>query len=84
MRIVTYTEARNNLKSVLDSTVEDADVTVIMRRDGENAVVMSEAQYASLMETLYLLSTPANAASLARAIEQDKAGKAISCSLIEV
>ena len=84
MRIVTYTEARNNLKSVLDSTVEDADVTVIMRRDGENAVVMSEAQYASLMETLYLLSTPANASALARAIEQDKAGQAIPRSLIDV
>ena len=52
---MTYTEARNNLKSVLDSTVEDGDVIVIMRRDRENAVVMSETQYASLMETLHLL-----------------------------
>ncbi len=74
MRILTYTEARNNLKSVLDSTIDNAEITVIHRRDGEDAILMGRDYYNSLQETLYLLSNPANARALFKAIEQDKAG----------
>ena len=70
MRIVTYSEARNSLKSVLDAVADDADVTVISRRDGADAVVMSFDHYQSIMETMHLLSTPANAAHMAKSISQ--------------
>ena len=43
MRILTCTEAHNGLKSVLDSTVDNAEVTIIHRRDGEDAVLMGRA-----------------------------------------
>lgn len=77
MKVVSYSHARNSLKAVLDGVVQDADVTVISRRDAEgDAVVMSLDSYNSIMETLYLTSNPANAAALARAIAQDKAGQA--------
>ena len=76
MKIVTYSEARSALKAVLDRVHEDADVTVISRRDGANAVMMSLSHYESIMETMHLLSTPANAAHLAKSIAQRKAGKA--------
>lgn len=76
MQIVTYSQARNSLKTMLDRVHEDADVTVISRRDGADAVVMSLDHYQSMMETMHLLSTPANAAHLAKSIEQHKAGKA--------
>ena len=76
MKIVTYSEARSALKTVLDRVYEDADVTVISRRDGADAVVMSLDHYESIMETMHLLSTPANAAHLAKSIAQHKAGKA--------
>lgn len=77
MKVVTYSHARNALKSVLDNVVQDADVTIISRRDAEgDAVVMSLDSYNSIMETLYLTSNPANAAALAKAIAQDKAGQA--------
>ncbi len=84
MRIMTYSEVRSNLKGVLDTTIDDADVTVIHRRDGQNAVLMGEAYYNSLKETLYLLSNPANANALFKAIEQDKAGNRQAHALIEV
>jgi antitoxin YefM len=77
MRIITYSEARSSLKSVLDTVSDDADVTVISRRDGADAVVMSLDHYQSIMETMHLLSTPANAAHLAKSIAQHKAGKAV-------
>ena len=77
MKVVTYSHARNALKSVLDDVLQDADVTIISRRDAKgDAVVMSLDYYNSLMETLHLLSTPANAKALARAIQQDRAGQA--------
>lgn len=77
MKVVTYSEARNALKTILDGVVSDADVTIISRRDAEgDAVVMSLDSYNSIMETLHLTSNPTNAAALARAIAQDKAGQA--------
>ena len=77
MKVVSYSHARNSLKTILDGVVQDADVTIISRRDAEgDAVVMSLDSYNSIMETLYLTSNPANAAALARAIGQDKAGQA--------
>ena len=70
MRIVSFTEARNGLKSVLDGVVNDADCTIITRRDSEDAVVMSMDYYNSLMETIYLSRSPANAAHLNKSIAQ--------------
>ncbi len=75
MRIISFTEARNGLKAVLDRVVNDADCTVITRRDSEDAVVMSLDYYDSLMETVYLLKSPANAEHLQKSIEQFSQGK---------
>lgn len=83
MRIVSFTEARNGLKSVLDGVVNDADCTVITRRDAEDAVIMSMDYYNSLMETVHLLKSPANAAHLNQSIEQYKAGKVTERDLID-
>lgn len=83
MRIVSFTEARNSLKSVLDHVVDDADTTVITRRDAEDAVVMSLDYYNSLMETVYLLRSPANAEHLNRSIAQYKAAKVVQRELID-
>ncbi|CDT11639.1 antitoxin of the YoeB-YefM toxin-antitoxin system [Vibrio coralliirubri] len=74
MNIVSFTEARNSLKSVLDRVVDDSDVTVITRRDSEDAVVMSLDHFNSMQETLYLMSSPKNAERLAESIAQLEAG----------
>ncbi len=49
MKIVSFSEARNSLKTVLDRVVEDADYTIVTRRDAPDAVVMS--LYRSLIKT---------------------------------
>jgi antitoxin YefM len=84
MRIINFSDARNNLRSVLDQVVEDADVTVIVRRDAPDAVVMSLDHYNGLLETVHLLSSPANAAHLARSLAQADAGEARHRDLIDV
>ncbi|MUJ26303.1 type II toxin-antitoxin system Phd/YefM family antitoxin [Aliivibrio fischeri] len=83
MRIVSFTEARNGLKSVLDGVVNDADCTVITRRDSEDAVVMSMDYYNSLMETIYLSRSPANAVHLNKSIAQYNAGQTTERGLLE-
>jgi len=83
MRIVSFSNARNNLKSILDQVSDDADYTVITRRDAQDAVVMSLATFNSLMETVHLLKSPANAAHLARSIEQCRQGKVRARDLVD-
>ena len=83
MRIVSFTEARNGLKAVLDNVINDADTTIITRRDSEDAVVMSLDYYNSLMETVHLLRSPANAEHLHRSIAQFKAAKTTQRELID-
>jgi antitoxin YefM len=84
MNIINFSEARNNLKDVIDHVVNDADVTVITRRDAPDAVVMSLDAYNSLLETVHLLSSPANAAHLARSLSQLRAGEAKERELISL
>ena len=83
MRTVTFSQARNNLKSVLDEVVEDADYTLITRRDASDAVVMSLDVFNSMMETVHLLKSPANAAHLARSIDQLRKGRIRARKLVD-
>ncbi|MEX6315951.1 type II toxin-antitoxin system Phd/YefM family antitoxin [Providencia manganoxydans] len=81
MKTISFSDARSNLKAVLDRVVDDADTTIITRRDSEDAVVMSLEYYNSLMETIYLLRSPANAEHLNKSIAQFKAGQVKKKSL---
>ncbi len=83
MRIVNFSEARNNLKTILNQVVDDADYTIITRRDSEDAVVMSLETFNSFMETFYLLRSPANAAHLTKSIQQFKNGEVQERDLID-
>jgi antitoxin YefM len=83
MQVVSFSEARSNLKTVLDRVVEDADYTIVTRRDAPDAVVMSLDMFNSLIETVHLLKSPANAARLERSIAQYRAGKAVEQNLID-
>lgn len=75
MRVVNFSEARSGLKGVIDQVIADADYTVITRRDAPDAVLMSLDTFNSLLETVHLLKSPANAAHLARSIEQFREGQ---------
>ena len=83
MRVVNFSEARNSLKSVIDQVIDDADYTVITRRDAPDAVMMSLDTFNSLMETVHLLKSPANTAHLARSIDQYRQGKLTKKALLD-
>lgn len=74
MRVINFSEARNQFKQVIDQVVEDCDVAIISRRDADDAVVMSLNAYNSMMETLHLLKSPANVKHLEKSLEQYRKG----------
>lgn len=74
MYAISYSEARENLKSVIDKVVTDRAPIAITRQRGEGAVIVSASEWASIEETMYLLSSPKNAARLLESIAELEAG----------
>ncbi len=66
----------------LDQVINDADYTIITRRDSEDAVVMS-LETNSYMETFYLLRLLANTTHLTKSIEQYKSGNVQEKELLD-
>ncbi|WP_395542785.1 type II toxin-antitoxin system Phd/YefM family antitoxin [Neotabrizicola sp. sgz301269] len=83
MNILSYTDARKNLKSVMDSAIKDRTETVITRSGQEAVVVVGKAEWDSIQETLHLLSSPANAARLRDAVAQLEMGLGIERELVD-
>ena len=74
-KITSPTDARNDFFKLLDLVVENHQVYIINRRDGENVALIAESDLVSLIETVYLLRSPANARRLLDAMEESKTGK---------
>lgn len=49
MRAISHSEARDNLKAVIDQVVADRAPIAIARQRGEGAVLISESEWASSM-----------------------------------
>ncbi|TQS79628.1 MAG: hypothetical protein A3205_02260 [Methanomassiliicoccales archaeon Mx-03] len=64
MAVVNVTQARNDLFNMVNQVQDGEKITITSRNC--NAVLMSEEEYNSLLETLYLLSDPDMAADLDR------------------
>ncbi|HIF9317078.1 TPA: type II toxin-antitoxin system Phd/YefM family antitoxin [Photobacterium damselae] len=74
MTVLSFSEVRGNFKKVCDQVVDDCDAVVIHRRDADNVVLMSESEFNSWKETMYLMSNPVNAANLLESIKQAECG----------
>jgi len=75
MNIVSYTDARKHLKDVMDHAIHDKTETVITRAGKEAVVVVGKEEWDAIQETLYLLTSPANARRLRDSIAQLDAGR---------
>lgn len=74
MQTVTYSEARDNLKRIMDKAAADCAPIMITRQRGENVVLVSAKEWAGMEETLYLMASPANAKHLMDGIKELDAG----------
>ncbi|MEQ9670576.1 MAG: prevent-host-death protein [Coleofasciculus sp. G2-EDA-02] len=64
--------------------IKNHHVYIINRRDSENVAWISESDLTSLVETVYLFRSPANARRLLDAIEESKAGKIKPQTIAEI
>ena len=71
------------MKKFLDNVEFNKETLIIKRGRGNGTVLLSLDEYNSLMETVHLLSTKANADHLYESIEQMKKGDVVSNGLIE-
>jgi antitoxin YefM len=83
MQTVSYSEARDNLKAVMDKAVADRAPILITRQRGENVVMISAEEWAGMEETLHLMASPANAKHLLDGIRELDAGLGEEHELIQ-
>ena len=72
-----FSNIRNNLNEVCNRVVQDSDIAIITRKNDENVVLMSQAQYDNLMENLYIRKSKVNYEWLKESIRQAESGRLI-------
>jgi antitoxin YefM len=83
MNTITISQAEINLRGVIRQILNDVVPTVVTTETGDSVVMLSLDEYNAWQETLYLLSTPANAEQLMKSIAEDKAGYTSERQLLE-
>lgn len=80
MNAINYSTARKELAKTMERTCADHTPTIITK-SGTCAVVMIALEdYQAMEETAYLLSSPRNAARLAKSLKSAQRGQAKSVS----
>lgn len=64
----TYSNAREQLKSLMDRAVDDREVIVVRRRSGGDVAMIAADELESLVETAHLLRSSKNAERLLTAL----------------
>ena len=84
MSTATFNEVRNNFGIFFNRVIDDADTLVVNREGTDSAVLMSMNEYNSLMETLYLLSSPETMNDIRQADADLRNGKGIEINIDEL
>ncbi|AFZ35675.1 prevent-host-death family protein [Stanieria cyanosphaera PCC 7437] len=69
----TYTNARQNLAKLLDRVANDNTIALITRKGHPDMAIIRADELSSILETLHLLRSPANAQKLNQALERSLA-----------
>ncbi|MGI0482033.1 type II toxin-antitoxin system Phd/YefM family antitoxin [Geminocystis sp. CENA526] len=70
MQIIDHRHLKENLTTVIDEINEKHQPVCLQLSDSVRAIVLSEEDYNSMVETLYLLSNPVNAEKLLQAVDR--------------
>ena len=77
----TYSQARENLASLLQQVTGNREIAIIKRRGHEDVAMVSADELSGLLETAHLLRSPANARRLLTALRRAQTKKVPSTSL---
>lgn len=80
----TYSQARENLASLMDRVTDQLEVVIISRRGGKRVAMVDAAEYEGVLETAHLLRSPRNAARLLLALDQSQRGEGLKLSVEEL
>ncbi len=80
----TYSQARENLASLMDRVTDQLEVVIISRRGGKRVAMIDAAEYEGILETAHLLRSPRNAARLLLALDQARRGEGLKLSVEEL
>jgi antitoxin YefM len=82
MKAITYSNARKNLRELIQNVCKNAEPTIIVGdKDEEQVVLVSLDDFQAMEETAYLLSSPANRAHLELSLQEAKEGKFVEVSI---
>ena len=84
MNVTSISKFRSDAKAYFDQVIEDKDVLLITRNDGQTVVVMPLEQYNSKVETDYLNSSQANRAHLEKSMGSLQNGDIARHKLAEI
>ena len=74
MKIASYTELKNNLEHHINAVIDDCDTLAVSCEDNKGIVMMPLDEYNSIMETLYIMSSPQTMADIHQSEEDLKNG----------
>ncbi|MBI5949824.1 MAG: type II toxin-antitoxin system Phd/YefM family antitoxin [Chloroflexi bacterium] len=83
-RETTYTFARDNFAALWDEVTSSRDAVVIKRKGAEPVALIAADELSSLLETAYLLGSPANARRLLAALQRSETGEATRMTLAQL
>ena len=78
MHTVTFSDARKHFADTMSRVTNNAEPGRVMRRDAPDIVMVDAGEYEAMLETLYLFSTPANAAHLNESLAQLERGEVVT------
>lgn len=84
IKTLSSTELRANLSAVMDRVNDDHEPVIVHRAKGKPVVMVSLEDWASMDETAYLLSSPANARMLREGIADLDPARMITKTMAEL
>ncbi|GAI54800.1 unnamed protein product [marine sediment metagenome] len=75
MEHLTLDEFEKKLRNVFVRVADDREPVSVVMDEGREVILVDGDEYRSVMETFYLLRSPANAERLRKGIQQHKEGK---------
>lgn len=78
MRTANYSELRANMKHYLDGVIKDNEPLIVHRQGAESVVVISLDDYNAMVETEYLMKSPAMMRAIQKGEDDIKNGRSVT------